>query len=260
MNESKRTFITICFLAITFVIFFGVYKIVSAANKTAAIDKYHTVVKDFEDTVAGDLEDTVLDAHGDIKDTEISGSVYTSQVKDWYEYKAYIDITVYVDRNLSNWDPYKIQEYVNQVNDNISERIYEYRRTDFPLNYYMSREGEKELEDYLLDGGCLFFGFDYSIKIKDTHGDAYEYSFYGYHINGEVVELPRKSSGSSSSSSGSGSGHSSSGHHSTGSSYYDNDYAWDVDDYDDPDEYADDAWGMDFDDWDDAYDYWEDNY
>ena len=36
--------------------------------------------------------------------------------------------------------------------------------------------------------------------------------------------------------------------------------SYDVDDYDNPEDFADDAWGDEFDDWDDAYDYWEDNH
>lgn len=42
------------------------------------------------------------------------------------------------------------------------------------------------------------------------------------------------------------------------SHYKSDDYEFDPEDYDSPEDFADDAWGHDFEDWDDAYDAWED--
>ena len=252
----------IALIAAAIVIIWGVYHIVWDIHAMLVTKKYNEAVADFKDTVEEELADYVLKTHQDIIETEISGYIETKYVRDWVEYTACVEVKIYVDNDLSQWDPHRIQTYVNRLNDDIRNCIYDYRRTEFPLYYYMSYEGEKELTEYMLGGKCLFFGWNHSIQIQDDSGDVYEYDYYGYLKNGESIELPRRSSISNVNSSVDNDSNGTSNHYSSPGNHnpLSYDYAWNVDDYNTPDDYADDAWGADFDDWDDAYDYWEENY
>ncbi len=235
-------------------------------DRTAARirEDFEGKIREFENTVDDDLYDSICDVSTDIKDAETTGRVEMVPVhrRDtfWYEFNTYIDLKIYVKRDMSYMDPFEVRAYLEPLDKQVGEILYTYQRTDFPLIYYRTDEGLDKLGKYLYNVNYIPDPVITEVYVIDAGGDEYRYAgHYAYYVNGECVEKPFLSSSSSSSSE---SGHSSSGlsHSSSGGSYSSYDYAWDVDDYDDPDEYADDAWGEDFEDWDDAYDYWEDNY
>ena len=224
-------------------------------------------IREFEDTVDDDLYDFVCDISPDIKYADTTGRVDVHPVRrgsiSWYEFNTYIDIRIYVKRDMSSMDPFEIRAYLEPLDRQVKVVSRTYQQTDFPLAYYRTEEGLDKLGKYLYNVSYIPAPVMTEVYVIDANGDEYRYAgHYAYYVNGECVEKPFLSSLTNSSSGSSGSGHSSSGsNHSSSGAYPDcYDYAWDIDDYDNPDDYADDAWGEDFDDWDDAYDYWEDNY
>ena len=265
----KKNIITIWVLGIaiaSILLIRGVSRGIHDRTAAGIREDFEGKIQEFENTVDDDLYDSICDVNTDIKDAETTGRVEMVPVHRqdtfWYEFNTYIDVKIYVKRDLSHMDPFEIRAYLEPLDKQVGEILYTYQRTDFPLIYYRTEEGLDKLGKYLYNVNYISYPVITEVYVIDVVGDEYRYAgHYAYYVNGECVEKPFLSSWSSNSSGSSGSGHNSSSGHSSSGTYPDcYDYAWDVDDYDNPDDYADDAWGVDFDDWDDAYDFWEDNY
>ncbi|MCR5738225.1 MAG: hypothetical protein K6G43_00235 [Lachnospiraceae bacterium] len=261
MKKIKGTICLLCIATALILVIRGVIRTVHDRRAAEIRADFEEKISEFENTVDDDLYDIICAASSDIKDAETTGRVEIFPVHrrdaTWYEFNTYIDIRIYVDKNLSRMDHFAIRDYLERFEKPFNNIIRIYLQSDFPLAYYRTDEGLEELGKYLYNVDFVPSPVMSEIYIIDINGDEYRYGYIGYYVNGECIERPFLSNGSSNSS---GSGHSSSGSHHGSSGSYSGGHAWDVDDYDDPDDYADDAWGEDFDDWDDAYDYWEDNY
>ncbi len=261
MKKFKIT-IQLLFLAVASIIIVrGVVANIHDRKATEISKDFEKKISEFEDSVDYDLYNPVRNVSTDIKDVESVGRVEVlpvySKTGTWYDFTTYIDVRVYIKKDLSHMDPFQVRDYLEPLDDEIGDILYNYQRTDFPLIYYRSKEGLDALEKYVYNVDYISYPVKSEIYVIDVNGDEYRYAGHmAYYLNGECIEKPFLYGNSS----GSSSGNSGSGHSASGGSYSTHDHAWDVDDYDDPDEYADDAWGEDFDDWDDAYDYWEDNY
>ncbi len=263
MDEKKRTIYALVIIVTVFIGVIGVLRIVNDKKASQIRNDFDSKTQDFKDTVNDTLHDPLVNAHLDVIDAETTGEVRFNPVhyRDgfWYEFNTYIYVKLYVSKDMSKMDPYEVRGYLEPLDDCIDEVLYDYQKNNLPFAYYRTDEGVELLSRYLYGGETIFDPLEWEVYVIDAKGDEYRYAgHYAYYVNGECVEKPFLYQNSSSSSSSGGS----SSHHNSSGSYYDSswDHAWDVDDYDNPDEYADDAWGEDFDDWDDAYDYWEDNY